>query len=248
VPGIKVDTGAKPLAGFPNETSTEGLDGLRERLAEYHKLGARFAKWRAVIDIGADFPTQFGIDANSHALARYAALCQEAGIVPIVEPEVLMDGGHSIERCEEVTSNTLTSVFQALHSHRIHLEGMILKPNMVISGKKAANRATAQQVAEATVRTLKRYVPGAVPGIAFLSGGQSSAEATEHLSLMNKLGPLPWELSFSYGRALQDEALKAWGGKPETFAAGQKAFFRRAKFNGLARSGSYSAKLEQEAA
>ena len=248
MPGIKVDTGAKPLAGFPNETITEGLDGLRERLAEYHKLGARFAKWRAVIDIGADFPTQFGIDANAHALARYAALCQEAGIVPIVEPEVLMDGGHSIERCEDVTSNTLASVFAALHSHRIHLEGMILKPNMVISGKKAANRASPQQVAEATVRTLKRFVPGAVPGIAFLSGGQTSAEATEHLSLMNKLGPLPWELSFSYGRALQDEALKAWGGKPETFAAGQKAFFRRAKFNGLARSGSYSAKLEQEAA
>jgi fructose-bisphosphate aldolase, class I len=248
VPGIKVDTGAKPLAGFPNETITEGLDGLRERLAEYHKLGARFAKWRAVIDIGAGFPTQFAIDANAHALARYAALCQEAGIVPIVEPEVLMDGDHSLERCEEVTSNTLSSVFQQLYSHRIHLEGMILKPNMVISGKKAANRANPQQVAEATVRTLRRYVPGAVPGIAFLSGGQSSAEATEHLSLMNKLGPLPWELTFSYGRALQDEALKAWGGKPETFAAGQKAFFRRAKFNGLARSGSYSAKNEQEAA
>jgi len=227
VPGIKVDTGAKPLAGFPHETITEGLDGLRERLAEYYKLGARFAKWRAVIDIGAGFPTQFGIDANAHALARYAALCQEANIVPIVEPEVLMDGDHSIERCEE---------------------GMILKPNMVISGKKAASRANPQQVAEATVRTLKRYVPGAVPGIAFLSGGQSSAEATEHLSLMNKLGGLPWELSFSYGRALQDEALKAWGGKPETFAAGQKAFARRAKFNSLARSGSYSSKLEQEAA
>jgi fructose-bisphosphate aldolase class I len=248
VPGIKVDTGAKPLASFPNETITEGLDGLRERLAEYHKLGARFAKWRAVIDIGAGFPTQFGIDANAHALARYAALCQEAGIVPIVEPEVLMDGDHSIERCEDVTSRTLAATFQQLHSHRIHLEGMILKPNMVISGKKAANRASPQQVAAATVSTLKRYVPSAVPGIAFLSGGQSSAEATEHLSLMNKLGPLPWELTFSYGRALQDEALKAWGGKPETFAAGQKAFFRRAKFNGLARSGSYSAKLEQEAA
>jgi fructose-bisphosphate aldolase class I len=248
IPGIKVDTGAKPLAGFPNETITEGLDGLRERLVEYHKLGARFAKWRAVIDIGEGFPTPFAIDANAHALARYAALCQENGIVPIVEPEVLMDGGHSIERCEAVTSTTLAAVFAALHSHRIHLEGMILKPNMVISGKKAANRASPQQVAEATVRTLKRFVPSAVPGIAFLSGGQSSAEATEHLSLMNKLGPLPWELSFSYGRALQDEALKAWGGKPETFAAGQKAFFRRAKFNGLARSGSYTAKHEQEAA
>jgi fructose-bisphosphate aldolase, class I len=248
VPGIKVDTGAKPLAGFPNETITEGLDGLRERLAEYHKLGARFAKWRAVIDIGDGFPTQFGIDANAHALARYAALCQEAGIVPIVEPEVLMDGAHSLERCEEVTSATLASVFAQLHSHRIHLEGMILKPNMVISGKKATSRANAQQVAEATVRCLKRYVPTAVPGIAFLSGGQSSPEATEHLSLMNRLGPLPWELSFSYGRALQDEALKAWGGKPETFAAGQKAFLRRARLNGLARSGSYNSKQEQEAA
>src|ERR1044071_222849 len=248
IPGIKVDTGAKPLAGFPNETITEGLDGLRERLQEYHKLGARFAKWRAVIDIGDGIPTQFAIDANAHALARYAALCQENGIVPIVEPEVLMDGDHSIERCEEVTSATLASVFQQLHSHRIHLEGMILKPNMVISGKKNASRASPQQVAEATVRTLKRYVPSAVPGMAFLSGGQSSAEATEHLSLMNKLGPLPWELSFWYGRARQDEALKAWAGKPETFAAGQQAFVRRAKFNGLARSGSYSAKLEQEAA
>jgi fructose-bisphosphate aldolase, class I len=248
VPGIKVDTGAKPLAGFPNETITEGLDGLRERLADYYKLGARFAKWRAVIDIAEHIPTTFAIEANAHALARYAALCQEANIVPIVEPEVLMDGSHTLERCEQVTSETLHKVFAALHSHHIHLEGMILKPNMVISGKKCPNRANPQQVAEATVRTLKRYVPGAVPGIAFLSGGQSSAEATEHLSLMNKLGSLPWELSFSYGRALQDEALKAWGGKPENFVAGQKAFARRAKFNGLARSGSYNAKLEQEAA
>jgi fructose-bisphosphate aldolase, class I len=248
VPGIKVDMGAKPLAGFANETITEGLDGLRERLAEYHKLGARFAKWRAVIDIGDGIPSQFAIDSNAHALARYAALCQEANIVPIVEPEVLMDGAHSIERCEEVTSTTLASVFQQLYSHRIHLEGMILKPNMVISGKKNTSRANAQQVAEATVRTLKRYVPSAVPGIAFLSGGQSAAEASEHLSLMNKLSPLPWELTFSYGRALQDEALKAWGGKPETLAAGQKAFARRAKLNGMARNGSYTAKSEQEAA
>jgi fructose-bisphosphate aldolase, class I len=248
LPGIKVDAGAKPLANFPNETITEGLDGLRERLAEYHKLGARFAKWRAVLDIADGIPSQFAIDANAHALARYAALCQEANIVPIVEPEVLMDGAHSIERCEEVTSASLASVFAQLHSHRVHLEGMILKPNMVISGKKAATRANPQQVAEATVRVLKRFVPGAVPGIAFLSGGQNSAEATEHLSLMNKLGPLPWELTFSYGRALQDEALKAWGGKPENFGAGQKAFFRRAKYNGLARTGSYNAKLEQDAA
>src|SRR3954470_11420795 len=192
VPGIKVDKGAKPLAGADGETVTEGLDGLRERLAEYYGLGARFAKWRAVIDIGENIPTQFAIEANAHALARYAALCQEANIVPIVEPEVLMDGGHSIERCEEVTSETLSRVFSALHSHRIHLEGMILKPNMVISGKKASNRANAQQVAEATLRVLKRYVPSAVPGIAFLSGGQSAAEATEHLNLMNQMGPLPW--------------------------------------------------------
>jgi fructose-bisphosphate aldolase, class I len=249
VPGIKVDTGAKPLAGFPNETITEGLDGLRERLAEYYKLGARFAKWRAVIDIAGDsIPTGFAIEANAHALARYAALCQEANIVPIVEPEVLMDGSHTIERCEQVTSETLQKVFAQLDSDRIHLEGMILKPNMVIAGKKSPQKATPQQAAEATVRTLKRYVPSAVPGIAFLSGGQSAAEATEHLNLMNKLGPLPWELSFSYGRALQDEALKAWGGKPENFSAGQKAFFRRAKLNGLARSGSYNAKSEQEAA
>src|SRR5262245_12725311 len=248
VPGIKVDMGAKPLAGFPNETITEGLDGLRERLAEYHKLGARFAKWRPVIDIADGIPSQFAIDANAHALARYGALCQEANIVPIIEPEVLMDGAHSLERCDEVTSATLKSVFEQLHSHRIHLEGMILKPNMVISGKKAATRANREQVAEATVRCLKRYVPSAVPGIAFLSGVQSSAEATEHLSLMNKLGPLPWELTFSYGRALQDEALKAWGGKSENFGAGQKAFFRRAKFNGLARTGAYTARHEQEAA
>ena len=248
IPGIKVDTGAKPLAGYPNETITEGLDGLRERLAEYHELGARFAKWRAVIDIGNGIPSQFAIDANAHALARYAALCQEANIVPIVEPEVLMDGSHTIERCEEVTRATLTSVFQQLYSHRVHLEGMILKPNMVISGKKCSTRADAQEVAERTVRTLKRHVPSAVPGIAFLSGGQGSAEATEHLSLMNKLGPVPWELTFSYGRALQDEALRAWGGKSDTYAAGQKAFFRRAKLNGLARTGNYSSKQEQEAA
>jgi fructose-bisphosphate aldolase class I len=248
VPGIKVDTGAKALAGFPNETITEGLDGLRERLTEYHSLGARFAKWRAVIDIADGIPSQFAIEANAHALARYAALCQESNIVPIVEPEVLMDGAHTLERCEEVTSRTLICVFNALDSHRVHLEGIILKPNMVISGKKCPSRASKQQVAEATVRVLKRFVPSAVPGIAFLSGGQSSADATEHLSLMNRLGPLPWELTFSYGRALQDEALKAWGGKPENFAAGQKAFSRRAKLNGMARTGAYTAANEQEAA
>jgi fructose-bisphosphate aldolase class I len=248
VPGIKVDTGAKPLAGFPNETITEGLDGLRERLVEYHKLGARFAKWRAVIDIADGIPTQFAIDANAHALARYAALCQENDIVPIVEPEVLMDGAHSIERCEEVTDVVLQSVFDQLHAHRIYLEGMVLKPNMVISGKKNGNRANAQTVAEATVRVLKRHVPAAVPGIAFLSGGQSSAEATEHLSLMNKLGPLPWALTFSYGRALQDTALKAWGGQAANFGAGQKEFAKRAKLNSLATTGRYAASMESQAA
>jgi fructose-bisphosphate aldolase class I len=248
IPGIKVDTGAKPLAGFPNETITEGLDGLRERLVEYHKLGARFAKWRAVIDIADGVPTQFAVDANAHALARYAALCQENGIVPIVEPEVLMDGAHSIERCEQVTENVLQSVFNQLNQHRIYLEGMVLKPNMVISGKKGANRASAEAVAEATVRVLKRTVPSAVPGIAFLSGGQSSEEATLHLSLMNKLGPLPWALTFSYGRALQDQALKAWGGTAANFAAGQKALAKRAKLNGLAARGSYQPSMESQAA
>ena len=248
VPGIKVDTGAKPLAAFPNETITEGLDGLRERLMEYHKLGARFAKWRAVIDIADGIPTAFAIEANAHALARYAALCQEQEIVPIVEPEVLMDGAHSIERCEEVTNNVLRAVFDQLARHRIYLEGMVLKPNMVISGKKAANRAPPEAVAEATVRCLKRHVPPAVPGIAFLSGGQSSTEATLHLSLMNKLGPLPWTLTFSYGRALQDDALKAWGGSASNFAAGQNAFAKRAKLNGLAATGRYSADMESKAA
>ncbi len=247
IPGIKVDTGAKPLAGFPNETITEGLDGLRERLVEYHKLGARFAKWRAVIDIGEGFPTAFAIDANAHALARYAALCQENGIVPIVEPEVLMDGGHSIERCEEVTDAVLESVFNQLNAHRIYLEGMVLKPNMIISGKKASNRASPELVAEATVRCLKRHVPSAVPGIAFLSGGQSSAEATLHLSLMNK-EKLPWNLTFSYGRALQDTALKAWGGQAANFVAGQKEFAKRAKLNSLATTGKYSSDLESKAA
>jgi fructose-bisphosphate aldolase class I len=247
VPGIKVDTGAKPLANFPKETITEGLDGLRERLQEYYKLGARFAKWRAVIDIDQDIPTQFAIDANAHALARYAALCQENDIVPIVEPEVLMDGAHSIERCEDVTERVLVSVFDQLHQHRIYLEGMVLKPNMVISGKKAANRASPEVVAEATLRTLKRTVPSAVPGIAFLSGGQSSEEATLHLSLMNK-NPLPWQLTFSYGRALQDQALKAWGGTAANFAAGQKAFAKRAKLNGLATTGRYQSAMESQAA
>src|SRR5690606_17254849 len=212
------------------------------------KLGARFAKWRAVIDIADGIPTQFAIDANAHALARYAALCQEQDIVPIVEPEVLMDGGHSIERCEEVTDAVLQSVFNQLFAHRIYLEGMVLKPNMVISGKKAANRAPPEQVAEATVRCLKRHVPAAVPGIAFLSGGQSPAEATLHLSLINQLGPLPWNLTFSYGRALQETALKTWGGSAANLAAAQKEFARRARLNSLATTGKYAASMESQAA
>jgi fructose-bisphosphate aldolase class I len=247
IPGIKVDTGAKPLAGFPGETITEGLDGLRDRLIEYYKLGARFAKWRAVIDIADGIPTQSCIDANAHALARYAALCQEQRIVPIVEPEVLMDGAHDLKRCDEVTSVTLQSVFNQLHAHRVRLEGIVLKPNMVISGMKNAKRASAEEVAEATVRCLKRHVPTAVPGIAFLSGGQGPEEATEHLSLINQLGPLPWEVSFSYGRALQAPVLDTWRGQQANWAAGQKAFFKRAKLNGLARSGRYAAALESAA-
>ena len=248
LPGIKVDTGAKPLAGFAGETITEGLDGLRERLGEYRNLGARFAKWRAVIDIGDAIPTPYAIQANAHALARYAALCQEADIVPIVEPEVLMDGAHSIERCEQVTDAVLARVFSELFEHRLYLEGIVLKPNMVISGKKAANRAPPEAVAEATVRCLKRHVPPAVPGIAFLSGGQSPTEATLHLSLINKLGPLPWSLTFSYGRALQDTALKAWGGAAANFGSAQQEFAKRAKLNGLATTGRYSQEMESQAA
>jgi fructose-bisphosphate aldolase, class I len=248
IPGIKVDTGAKPLAAFKGETITEGLDGLRERFIEYRKLGARFAKWRAVIDIGNGIPTAFAVEANAHALARYAALCQEQDLVPIVEPEVLMDGDHSIERCEEVTGTVLQRVFNQLFEHRIELEGMVLKPNMVISGKKAPNRAPPEQVAEATLRCLKRHVPPSVPGIAFLSGGQSSAEATLHLSLMNKAAPLPWSMTFSYGRALQDDALKAWGGQQTNFTAGQKELAKRAKLNSLATTGRYSSSMESQAA
>jgi len=249
IPGIKVDLGAKPLAGFPGETITEGLDGLRERLIEYHKLGALFAKWRAVIDIGEGIPSTFAIEANAQALARYAALCQENDIVPIVEPEVLMDGAHSIERCEQVTNSVLQCVFDQLFEQRILLEGMVLKPNMVISGKKASHRAGPEVVAEATLRTLRRHVPPAVPGIAFLSGGQSSTDATLHLALINRIGsPLPWSLTFSYGRALQDDALKAWGGAAANFAVGQKAFGKRAKLNGLATRGRYTAEMESQAA
>ena len=247
LPGIKVDTGAKALPGFPGETITEGLDGLRERLAEYYKMGARFAKWRAVIDIGAGIPSAYAIEANAAALARYAALCQEASIVPIVEPEVLMDGDHTIGRCEEVTSAVLDRVFSHLSAARIHLEGIVLKPNMVIAGKKCAQKANAAQVAEATLRTLKRYVPSAVPGVAFLSGGQSPTQATEHLSLMNAAGPLPWALTFSYGRALQETALNTWAGKADQIATAQSAYLKRVKLNGLAAVGKYSASMESAA-
>jgi fructose-bisphosphate aldolase, class I len=248
LPGIKVDLGAKPLAGFHGETITEGLDGLRERFAEYHKLGAKFAKWRAVINIDSGIPTRYAIDANAEALARYAVLAQEAGIVPIVEPEVLMDGAHPLERCEEVTNLVLDSVFTHLFAARVILEGMILKPNMVVPGKKSADQATPERIAEATVRTLKRQVPSAVPGIAFLSGGQSPKDATLHLNLMNALGPLPWALTFSYGRALQEDALNAWEGKASGFAGGQQALAKRAKLNGLAAAGEYQAAMETAAA
>ncbi|WP_425089563.1 class I fructose-bisphosphate aldolase [Stappia sp.] len=249
VPGIKVDKGAKPMAGFPGETVTEGLDGLRERLEEYYELGARFAKWRAVIDISEDdgLPSSTCIQANAHALARYAALCQEAGIVPIVEPEVLMDGAaasHDIETCYEVTEWTLNTVFAELFQMDVMLEGIILKPNMIVPGKNAAFQAAPEEVAELTLRCLRSTVPAAVPGIAFLSGGQSDELATEHLNLMNASGDLPWKLTFSYGRALQQSALKAWGGKPENVAAGQAAFAHRARMNGLAAKGEWSKDLE----
>lgn len=249
IPGIKVDKGAKALSGFDGEKITEGLDGLRERLAEYYELGARFAKWRAVIEIDeANRPSDFGIEANAHALARYAALCQEANIVPIVEPEILMDGAHTIERCEDVTERTLRVVFDQLARHRVWLPGTILKPNMVISGKKCKSQASVQQVAEATIRVLEKTVPADIPGIAFLSGGQSSEDATDHLNAMNALGSHPWEVSFSYGRALQASPLAAWRGKAENFKAGQEAFFNRARLNGLARSGSYRRDMESAVA
>ena len=248
VPGIKVDAGTKPLPNFPGEVITEGLDGLAARLAEYHSLGARFAKWRAVIDIGEGIPSRACIETNADLLARYAALCQEAEIVPIVEPEVLMDGAHSLARCEEVTSAVLSSVFDRLNTHRVYLEGIVLKPNMVISGQKAADRAGPEAVAEATLRCLKRHVPAAVPGIAFLSGGQSEAEATLHLDLMNRQGPLPWPLSFSYGRALQQSALAAWAGAAAKVASGQREFLKRARLNGLATVGRYESALEKQAA
>ncbi|POO54883.1 class I fructose-bisphosphate aldolase [Agrobacterium rosae] len=249
LPGIKVDTGAKPQAFFPGETVTEGLDGLADRLKTYYDAGARFAKWRGVINIGDGLPTWGSIKADSQALARYAALCQQAGIVPIVEPEVLMDGEpgtHSIDRCAEVTEWVLRTVFTDLYDARVNLEGMILKPNMVIDGKNA-RKASVDEVAEKTVKVLKATVPSAVPGIAFLSGGQSSEEATAHLSAMNAGYDLPWALTFSYGRALQDTALKAWGGKPENVAAGQRAFQHRAELNSLAALGNWTQEDEQAA-
>ncbi len=252
IPGIKVDEGAKPLAGptVDIEKVTEGLDGLRERFAEYYKLGARFAKWRAVITISHGTPTWNCIKANAHALARYAALAQEANIVPIVEPEVLMDGAHAdhtIERCYEVTEWTQRTVFRELYDARVQLDGMILKPNMIIAGQKCPKQATPQQVAELTIKCLKATVPAAVPGIAFLSGGQSDEQATENLSLMNQIGGVPWRLTFSYGRALQHAALHAWGGKSENVAAGQRAFTHRAKMNSLAALGKWSETLEKAA-
>ncbi|MEE2525640.1 class I fructose-bisphosphate aldolase [Hyphobacterium sp. HN65] len=246
VPGIKVDTGAKDLAGAPGEKITEGLDGLRERLNEYHSIGARFAKWRAVIDIGRggddSIPSPYCIDVNMHALARYAALCQEAGIVPIVEPEVLMDGDHSIERCYEVTEYGLKALYRELYAQGVQLEGTILKPNMVIPGKKCPEQASVEEVADMTVQCLANCVPAAVPGIAFLSGGQSDLEATAHLNAMNAAYDLPWPLTFSYGRALQAAPLKAWGGKD--VEAGQKAFNHRARMNGLAAKGEWTEALE----
>jgi len=248
LPGIKVDKGTKPLPFCPGEVVTEGLDGLRERLAEYRGLGAKFAKWRAVIDIGSGIPSYACIRANAHALARYAALCQDEGIVPIVEPEVLMDGDHDAERCYSVTEWVLKTTYEELYYQRVALEGTVLKPNMIVSGKKAKKRASVEQVADMTIRVLKACVPAAVPGIAFLSGGQSDEEATAHLDAMNKVGGLPWKLTFSYGRALQAAPQKAWSGKSENVAAAQRAFSHRAHMNGLATMGQWKADLEKKAA
>ena len=246
LPGIKVDAGAKDLALCPGETVTEGLDNLPSRCAEYVKLGAKFAKWRAVITIGADIPSSTCIAANAHALARYAAICQEAGLVPIVEPEVLMDGDHTIERCEQVTEWTLNAVYEALYMNRVSLEGSVLKPSMVISGKGCARQAGVDEVAERTVRILKRTVPAAVAGIVFLSGGQSDELATAHLDAMNKLGNNPWPLSFSYGRALQQPSLKSWKGAASNVAAAQAALAHRARMNSLASLGRYASSMESQ--
>src|SRR6202795_1242618 len=248
IPGIKVDEGTQALPNCPGELVTVGLDKLAERLKKYYEQGARFAKWRAVIDIGAGIPTMTAIGVNAHALARYAALCQAAQIVPIVEPEVLMDGDHDIDRCYEVSQRVLNKTFQELRVQRVALEGMILKPNMAIPGKKSSKQASVEEVAEKTIRLLKACVPAAVPGIAFLSGGQSDQEATAHLDAMNRLGGLPWRLSFSYGRALQAAPQQAWSGKAENTAAGQQAFAHRARMNSLASQGAWQADLEKKAA
>ena len=247
IPGIKVDKGAQPMAGFPGETLTEGLDGLGERLARDHARGARFAKWRAVIDIADGIPTWGAVKANAHALARYAAICQANDIVPIVEPEVLMDGAHDVARCDEVTRWVLNTVFAELYEQRVALEGMILKPNMVIYGKGCSTQASVQQVAERTVAALKAAVPAAVPGIAFLSGGQSDQQATAHLDAMNRMGPLPWKLTFSYGRALQAAPQKAWSGRSENVSAAQAAFAHRARMNSQASLGRYEGEGAQSA-
>jgi fructose-bisphosphate aldolase, class I len=248
IPGIKVDKGAVQLAFSPEEKVTDGLDGLRDRLIEYRNLGARFTKWRAVIDIiGDSIPSQYCLDVNAHALARYAALCQEEGLVPIVEPEVLMDRDHAIERCHQVTCDTLTRVFDELYAQRIDFEGMLLKPNMVVPGKKGSKQVDHRTIAEMTVSALRTTVPAAVPGIVFLSGGMSDEDATARLNEMNKLGPHPWQLSFSYGRALQAPSLKAWKGEPANFEAGQNAFTHRAKMNSLARTGEYDDSMESAA-
>ncbi len=248
IPGIKVDKGTKPLALFAGEVITEGLDGLRERLIEYKQLGAQFAKWRAVIRIGTGIPTRYALSANARALARYAAICQELDIVPIVEPEVLMEGGHSIERCEEVTVATLQHVFFELFEAGCRPEGLLLKTNMVLPGQDAPQQAMAQEIATATIRAMQRAVPPAMPGIVFLSGGQTPEEATERLNAMNVLGKAPWELSFSYGRALQEPVLKAWRGENESILAAQRAFYQRARLNGLAREGRYTPDMEHQQA
>ena len=245
IPGIKVDLGAKELSSAPGETVTEGLDGLRERLQEYKSLGARFAKWRAVISIGEGIPSAYCLEVNAHALARYAALCQEQGLVPIVEPEVLMDGGHDIGACYSATKRTLHKTFDELYHQRIDLEGMLLKPNMIISGKDAPSQASAQEVAEQTIRCFRETVPAAVPGIVFLSGGQSDEQASENLNAINSLGAQPWVLSFSYGRALQAPALKAWGGSADNVEAGQSFLALRARCNSAAVAGRYSADMEE---
>jgi len=248
IPGIKVDKGASRMAGFPGETVTKGLDGLSGRMRAYYERGARFAKWRAVIDIADGIPTWGAIKSNAHALARYAAICQQAQIVPIVEPEVLMDGAHDIDRCDEVTRWILQTTFQELYEQRVALEGMVLKPNMVVPGKKWQRKAPVENVAERTIAALKATVPAAVPGIAYLSGGQSDEDATAHLDAMNKLGGFPWKMTFSYGRALQAAPQKAWSGKRENVAGAQAAFAHRARMNGLASKGQWSANLEQQQA